>query len=678
MSFSHLEQIAAVSESILQRCACPPSARPLTLVGLKPNLHIPEERWFIPSQENATIIADRSLFRAISLDIQDHLTTKRDEFFARYDATVHGLVSAELYGGLSDKQMEMDLCGLFENKFSRYCSQVRQTLRSTIHRVDAKGTAQHDIKKRVASFTDQTIKILEAAYSRTKILSAAETAIIAKAAGITPHQVRTWFQNKRNRGSKRNPSSSANRPIQTLPKRAQQIKLETSPFSSSLVPIKRQVRGLPKRAQAQVSHNAPNSSILGSSLGNLPFSDESPSIGHGQPSHLENGNGERMNRSPSLTSTISNSSEISNGGFVSPFDAQNIPQIAIEWGTGILNVPVDVLEGGRLPIFNFTPPSPLNLNFNPVFNPDSNSFSNDMKSMFGGQVYDTPTSTLSSFNPFAQQPNLDSAAGLESIESLLSSALSDPSSFEQFSTLAASPQISIDSLSPTSDTLESIPSIVSASGSNIGSPSWLAGNGEEGLDGGFFEALEGLLASQNNSEGALGSPFSESVYGGNTERKASTSSQVSGIISAEEGIDLSYIAGIPLPSSPTNESFDLAEFDVIAGPSFSHNKQITFTNDTASSSFTENDFLTRPPSGMCTPPSTTSVYPLITPTNTSESNQESLVEIDQSQWSWMSGVLPFDMVGMEVEMMELGNDTKVNGEEGWLMDSSNGEEMMAL
>ncbi|WVQ66010.1 uncharacterized protein L199_004188 [Kwoniella botswanensis] len=665
---STLQTLLQTADDILKICDQTGDSRPLRVGGLRPQLAVPLRQFLIPTQLEEALPQETS--EQLWQGLQRSINSRRQETLAFFESTISSFRSLERFGETKDVEVEAQVCQIFEHQFRSYVKEAQELVLQTV--VQHRRREQTEFSKRSTCFNIQTISVLEAAYSRTKILSTAETAIIAEAARITPHQVRTWFQNKRNRGSKRNPSSSANRPIQSLPKRAQQIKVETFPFSSSPAPVKRQVRGLPKRAQAQVSHNAPNSSILDSSLGNLPFSDESSSIGNGQPS-----SGERMNRSPSLTSTISNSSEIPNGGFISPFDVQNIPQISIEWGTGTLNVPVDVLEGGKLPVFNFTPPSPLNLNFNPVFHPNSTpSNNNHMNSMSDGQVYDTPTTTASSFNPFAPQPNLDLAGGLESIESLLSSALLDPSSFEQFSTLAASPQISLDSLSPRSDTLESIPSIVSASGSNIGSPSWLAGNGEEGLDGGFFEALEGLLASQNNGEGGLGSPFSESVYGENTERKASTSSQVSGIISAEEGIDLSYIAGIPLPFSPTRGSFDLSESDNIAEPTFSHDRHTSLINDNISSSFTENDFLTQPPSGMCTPSSTTSVYPLITPTTASGTTQEPSVEVDQNQWNWMSGILPFDELGMEVEMMEYGNDTKVDGEQGWMMGSNNEEGMM--
>ncbi|WWD04634.1 hypothetical protein V865_002705 [Kwoniella europaea PYCC6329] len=663
-----LQEIISVANQIRKTCGDVQQRPPLLVSGLRPQFVLPSRAWMFNTNIPWPVFPQLDL---IWNRIIGHLNQEIGRRIDQFENALSNMVSLEQAGGMEDREVEFQLCAVFESSFETHCNEIRRIVNNSFQQLPFQGS---DSSSRNTAFSQTTIKLLEAAYTRTKILSAAETAIIAEAAGITPHQVRTWFQNKRNRGSKRAPSSSANRPIQSLPKRAQQIKLETSPFSSSPAPIKRQVRGLPKRAQAQVSHYAPNSSILDSSLGDLPFSEESFSLGHGEPPHRGKGNGERMNRSPSLTSTISNSSEIPNGGFISPFDAQNITQIAIEWGTGTLNVPVDVLEGGKLPMFNFTPPSPLNLNFNPMFNPSPNSSNNDMASMFGGQVFDTPTSNIATFDPSAQQPNLDLAAGLESIESLLSSALSDPSSFEQFSTLAASPQISLGSLSPRTDTLESIPSIASAFGSNIG----LAGNGEEVLDGGFFEALEGLLASQNIGEGGLGSPFSESVYGGNTARKALTSSQASGIISAEEGIDLSYIAGIPLPPSPIRGSFDLLEFDNMAGPSFSHDEQTSSINDNISSSFTENDFLVQPHSGMCTPSSITSVYPLITPTNPSGLNREPLLEIEHDQWNWMSGVLPFDMVGMEVDMMEFGNVTKVDGEQGWMMGSNDEEGMMAL
>ncbi|WWC88896.1 uncharacterized protein L201_003811 [Kwoniella dendrophila CBS 6074] len=573
--------------------------------------------------------------------------------------------------------VELMVCQCFENQYKKYCNGIQHLLQQTLY----KHQGEQNIAQKTGSFTPHTLAVLQAAYSRTQVLSVAETAIIAKAAGITPHQVRTWFQNKRNRGSKRStstsePTATSNRPIQGLPKRAQQqqVKLEPSPnIINNPSSGRRQVRGLPRRAQA--SHNAPTTSIIDSSLGNFPHhEDGSLPVGYGLPNQIYNC-GERINRSPSLASTASNTTDVPNGGFVSPFDMQNIPQIAVEWGQGVLNVPVEALEGGQMPVFNFTPPSPLNMNFNQTFNPSSFQQNQQQNNLFDGQVYDTPIEEMQ-FNPFmgmGEQSNLDLAAGLESIESMLTSALSDPSSFEQFSTLAASPQISLDSLSPRSDTLDSIPSSI-ASTSNVGSPGWsgqINQNGEEGLDGGFFEALNGLLATScnnnNQSVEIFGSPFDG--YLNTPSRSVSMSSQDSyhgnGIISATDGIDLSYIAGIPLPPSPNTSSFALPTFDDNDISSFDLPAPLT---DFSTGHFDNSHEFINQPSGMCTPSSTTSSgYPLVTPTTNTDTP---LVELDQSQWSWISGALPYDMVGMEVEMTEYPNNDKIQNEGNWLMGQS--------
>ncbi|WRT67571.1 uncharacterized protein IL334_004543 [Kwoniella shivajii] len=618
----YLQKLIAASDDILSICRSSSAPRLLQAVSILPDLTFPSQDWFIPP-ELADAIGPSTITTLWS-STYSHLRQDREATFDAYTSILTKWKSLEEYGAASDKDVQKQICAVLEASFNSQCNKIKQVIRGVLIR---NSLLQLPSCRRQIPFSSRALTILEAAYSRTKILTTAETAIIAEAAGITAHQVRTWFQNKRNRGPRRSqptPTQTFNRPIQSLPKRAQQAKLASPSIE------RRQVRSLPRRAQGQASHNAPATPILESSLGNYPFD-------NGFPGDIQ---GERMHRSSSLTSTISSSTE-PNGGFISPFhmhQVDNMPQIAVEWGAGMLNVPVEVLEGSKMPVFNFTPSSPLNLNFNSTFNPYPNQ--DYQGSIMGCQAYDTPIETrTTSFNPF-ENPDFDLAAGLESIESMLSSALSDPSSFDNFSTLAASPQISLDSLSPGSDTIESFTSLESL----VSSPGWSAG---EALDGNFFQALEGLLASPQSVSGAVesGNPVDMNATAGPSRSLAmsSTSSDGdmggNGLIQAAEGIDLSYIASIPLPPSPTIFTTTLPTFDI----SDEYKLQ----------------------SGMCTPSSTTSAYPLITPTNT---NAESIVELDQAQWEWMSGVLPFDMVGMEVEMMEYDMDEK-HEEGSWMMNN---------
>ncbi|BEJ06280.1 hypothetical protein CcaverHIS641_0308020 [Cutaneotrichosporon cavernicola] len=57
--------------------------------------------------------------------------------------------------------------------------------------------------KRGPNFKANSKHILEDAFRRSQFLNKAECRIVAKAAGLSSQQVRTWFQNKRNRSSKK-------------------------------------------------------------------------------------------------------------------------------------------------------------------------------------------------------------------------------------------------------------------------------------------------------------------------------------------------------------------------------------------------------------------------------------------------------------------------------------------
>ncbi|WWC62322.1 uncharacterized protein I303_104918 [Kwoniella dejecticola CBS 10117] len=642
MSYTHLRSLIALSEAVISSCSAQDIAiQPLSCRDPDLKLHHPPLSILVP--EDLAHELDNEIYEKICQRLEINLDNARRLTTKAYRETAEQLGSVEQFGGIDDRQALNQLRKSFESSYSSHCWKAARAVRQALQRF----AAQNDtIGRRPISFTPQTLRLLEAAYSRTKLLSTAETAIVAEAAGITPHQVRTWFQNKRNRGDKRQQASAhaQARKIQGLPKRAQpqpqlqpSIKLEPA----SALPG-RKVRGLPRRAQ--VSHNAPQLPLFGDGS----YSDTSSINNDAHADSDGHENGGRMNRSPSLTSTASNSTEIANGGFTSPYETMlsqgnDAPSISLEWGQGMLNIPMEMLQGdgGKVPSFNFTPPSPLKMNFNQVFDPSQ--YTNNQP-MFGGQMYDTPTEETQ--HPF-MYPQTE-LSGLESIESLLQSALSDPSSFDQFPTLATSPQFSLDSLSPQSD----IPSL--APTSNATSPGWASSGEVDGLNGNFFQALEGMLAQQGLS------PVPESALdlgeGGSAGPSRSVSmSSLTGYGSgaefvpsnAGEILDISQIAAIPLPPSPSKSSFDANSTSngYLTTSQLDESMYMGSMEDTT-------DFLN---SGMCTPSSETSVYPLVTPTT----NTESLVEVDQSQWNWMGGALPFDMVGMEVEMMEFG-DTKMD------------------
>nr|ACZ51529.1 Sxi2 [Kwoniella heveanensis] len=739
-----LQRLIASSDRVRHALGSRQTFQPLRTSGMQPRLQTPEPVLPLTPEVLATFAPHR--LAAIQVHIRSALDAKRQATLTEWRSLLEGVASMSTLGGVDDETTERQLCSLFEVLFQK---QVRQVQRAAMQLLDGHSVSQAASPRKLSSFSTRSLLVLDAAYSRSKSLSQAETVIIAQAAGISPHQVRTWFQNKRNRGKDKNPSTAPNRPVSSLPKRAQQqqqqqhpIKLESQVNLLRSAPAPRRVRGLPKRA-AQVSHNAPGTHVLSS----YPSS-ETSSRDHGildvreRAVGMEDEDGAgKMSRSASFASTSSVSNEAPNGGFISPYEmhlssqsgdrqvstsssasgtgtgarhGEGLTQIAVEWGTGMLNIPIEALGGGQAPVFNFTPPSPLNVGFDPSFNPaDYGPLPTDLfslaQSQSSGETVESPLEMPtgdSSHFPFSFPDKLDLSEGLESIESILTEALSDPKSFEHFSTLAASPQISLDSLSPRSDSSESLPSLPSGNvtpgqeddgasyefksmSENRGAAEYGYGNGYgvgsmDEMEGGFFNALEGVLASPSDSfspSGAveLDSPialekkwssvsptsftttpqfirsmsmmsdasFSVDQDTGIGRMDGGESSGSAAIIKASQGIDLSYIASIPLPASPTSSTFSLPrEYTPSRSPSLAAAVPRAQHTPERSISLASSDVkqrLTTSTSGNVSP-FTASHY---TPEKSMDVNQTQ--SPSQSHWEWI-GALPFEM---EMEMMEV-------------------------
>nr|ACZ51527.1 Sxi2 [Kwoniella heveanensis] len=742
MDIIALERLIAVSDKIRQACGSTAHTRPLSTSGRQPKLLVPTSLLEIPRRLREQVAPD--IIEAIQASVQSAAEHQIRAALGIYASTAKAFLSVAPFGSQTDDRAEQQLCHLFEIHLA---SRMQDMQRAVIQVIETSlSFNQNASSKKLSPFSPRTLFVLDAAYARAKSLSQAETVIIAHAAGISPHQVRTWFQNKRNRGKDKKPPASTDRPVSSLPKRAQQqqhqIKLESQANLLSPTPAPRPVRGLPKRA-AQVSHNAPGTHTVPS----YPSSETSSYV-YGALDMRERAMGMededegagRMSRSASFASTSSLSTEVPNGGFISPYEmhlssssgdrqasssssasvsgaaarhGEGLTQIAVEWGTGMLNIPIEALGGGQAPVFNFTPPSPLNVGFDPTFNPanyaslPTDSFSL-AQSQSSGETVAIPLEMGAenrSHFPFALPDNLDLSEGLESIESILTEALSDPKSFEHFSTLAASPQISLDSLSPRSESSESLPSLPSGNvtpgqeydgasydfksmSENRGAAEYGYGNGYgvgsmDEMEGDFFNALEGLLASPGDSfspSGAveLDSPIAlEKKWSSATPTRLTTTPQFirsmsmmsdasfsvdqdtgigrmdggesggSAIIDASQGIDLSYIASIPLPASPTSSTFSLPrEYTPSRSPSLAAAVPRAQHTPERSISLASSDVkqrLTTSTSGNVSP-FTASHY---TPEKSMDVNQNQ--SPSQSHWEWI-GALPFEM---EMEMMEM-------------------------
>nr|AAV98451.1 SXI2 [Cryptococcus neoformans var. grubii] len=345
----------------LSRCAMP-----LSLTGRCPNLDTQPIAGLL--EEVQTVQLPSTTRGAIEKAVSNAVNILCSDTHSTFTATISRLASQEATGQLSDKDMEERICVIFEKDFKEKLNKLVSSL-TTVIRKRYPPYARPGIK-RPSPFAPGTLHVLESAYSRCTILSAAETALIAEAASITPQQVRTWFQNKRNRGKKTRITSTAtqhvsqSRPLASLPNRVQrkptsevfhvpELPRHQSPPPPLPPPYQERIfKALPRRARRSVNEvNNQHAAFTANSQGGSSFTPSSSTL--------------------SISST---DSLPSNGGFIAPFDmhlatGQLQTQVDTTWGRDDGNAPADVFNSGAPVSFNFIPPTPLNTSFDSVINP---------------------------------------------------------------------------------------------------------------------------------------------------------------------------------------------------------------------------------------------------------------------------------------------------------------------
>ncbi|GFZ45430.1 hypothetical protein JCM24511_03156 [Saitozyma sp. JCM 24511] len=427
-------------------------------------------------------------------------------------------------------------------------------------------------------FRPAVLAILETAFSHCDVLTPAECDLVAQAAGISYEQVRTWFQNKRNRTKHLTPNPkpkalSETKPLKpagrvashselqtrvtppvidgrrvaSLPNRAKgKAKVEVVDVAPAPVHLDapapaggRKIRSLPKRGQVTSAPAPPahastttDSPALDSAAHLTPTGTSIPSPA---PILSLSGSSEASFASASSLDSIPHS-----GGFTSPLQAPTAgtTTISVPWqstSTGVLSL----MTGSGMD-FNFIPPTPVNSTFtgsgwtdSPVDMTHEDFFAN-LATMAPSTV---PQSSLdpSLATAFSQSGEDWSFDPFGNLEGDLASILTSGFSLSGNTTLAGSPQWTVSS-SPGEDKVSGY----SAGTSTVGLTT------PEDVGGGNLEAQKGSGMDMDWSS-ILGS------LGLSEDPLAALESLIAESVANSPGSDISAIAA-PLDSvTPVNQ-----------------------------------------------------------------------------------------------------------------------------
>ncbi|KAI9631784.1 uncharacterized protein MKK02DRAFT_30789 [Dioszegia hungarica] len=174
--------------------------RGIDTVQLKPTSLAPSVLTILQSATDQVRLGVLRLF-------DQHVHVSEQDVQVKCRATLEQLVSVEGFGGMSDAMTEQLVCEAFEREHMRRVGRINQEIASILQA----GHSEQKPGRESSTFTARTVSILESAFQRKSLINNAETIAIAQLSGITPIQVRTWFQNRRNRQRK------AGRPVPSTP-----------------------------------------------------------------------------------------------------------------------------------------------------------------------------------------------------------------------------------------------------------------------------------------------------------------------------------------------------------------------------------------------------------------------------------------------------------------------------
>ncbi|WVQ72906.1 hypothetical protein IAR50_002468 [Cryptococcus sp. DSM 104548] len=608
---THLNRVDATASQIMANCSPLVSApgRPIRKSGTKPSCTI-SSLGPLDTEANLCWLSPQ-IRHSVHQRICDMLRSLGENTLRAFSSAISGVRSQELVGGWSDEELESSLLRIFEEAYRRRSKELLGRVADMMTRLENQSAGSSSgASKKTSTFTSEALNTLETAYARCPVLSPAENNLVASAAGITPQQVRTWFQNKRNRGKKLHGGKPATptpgpRPVASLPKRVPRkppSNYSPSPSASpepTRVP-RRPVRDLPRRAQTQRRTSFdPSSEIT-----------PEPSLVDGDYNSVF---------SPFILSPGSSCDSIApNGGFISPFNmhlaqqqgqegegARHETQINICWDQGVLNVPFEALKssGEGIPSFEFVPPTPCQNSWGSL-----DAFAPDAFTGFPGSF------GMDDLSQMAYGQFDDASHGLDSIESILNEALSNPAAFGGL-TLSGSPQFSDScALTPGSEA-----SALEASSSTSVS------NGIRGMDsleGDFFTVLDGIIGEGSPS------PAGEQIHP--IFSSASPQSRSVSLASSSSAVSATLSPAFSVSSAPTSISS-------FSGHHHQHEKEFDY--------FTPHQQQEQQRQG----PGSFEVGSVASEIGHAWQGQEQLkgdadedMEQDESIWGWTSGILPFD------------------------------------
>ncbi|ORX40296.1 hypothetical protein BD324DRAFT_272763 [Kockovaella imperatae] len=189
MSHYVLDELPALADSL--RAICSPVLQqlqpsPLRVTGKIPALHVPEMSRLLPPVLLETLPAylKNAIFSEVTRRLEEMRSCQLRIFGESMSRMLSSDISRQQGHSKMDEELEKSMVCIIERVYASNVDSIRTTVATAIASFNKQPSG-----RKTGGFKKDALEVLEAAFSRSAVLSQRECSLVAKAAGISHQQV---------------------------------------------------------------------------------------------------------------------------------------------------------------------------------------------------------------------------------------------------------------------------------------------------------------------------------------------------------------------------------------------------------------------------------------------------------------------------------------------------------